>query len=216
MKTNYVLIDLENVTPESIHVLSADHFQVRVFVGENQKRISTEVVTAVQRLGDKAQYVQICGHGPNALDFHIAYYIGRLSLETPGAFFHIISGDKGFDPLLKHLKEQKVFCLRHESLAQIPLVRHMNSSLAEKVEAVVEKLLNKPARPKTSAALRRHVNAVFAKALTESQLDDVVKELCRRGLVKEVDGKISYPDATSGHAEIGTGATAPAESPAVV
>jgi hypothetical protein len=192
MRTNYVLIDLENLTPASMHLLAQDHFQVRVFVGESQKRVPIELAGAMQPLGSNAQYVQINGSGPNALDFHIAYYIGRLSMESPGAFFHIISKDKGFDPLIRHLKEQKVFCLRHSTLTDIPLVRHANSSLAEKVDGVIAKVIGATARPKTAAALRRRIDAALAKALSDEQIEEVVRELRERGLIKEDAGKLIY------------------------
>ena len=72
-------------------------------------------------------------------DFHIAYYIGRLAAETPDAFFHVISKDTGFDPLIKHLKTQKILCQRSKSIAEIPLVKISNTkSDQEKVDAVME------------------------------------------------------------------------------
>jgi hypothetical protein len=36
MRINYVLIDFENVQPESLAVLQHEHFKVMVFVGTNQ------------------------------------------------------------------------------------------------------------------------------------------------------------------------------------
>ena len=42
------------------------------------------------------------------MDFHIAFYIGRLSKEEPGSEFHIVSKDKGFDPLVQHLRSLKI------------------------------------------------------------------------------------------------------------
>lgn len=53
MRTNIVLIDSENVQPDSIERLKQDHFKVVVFVGSNQKRIDISVVKAVQALGSK-------------------------------------------------------------------------------------------------------------------------------------------------------------------
>jgi PIN domain len=58
-----------------------------------------------------------------ALDFHIANYIGKLSAAHPDASFHIISKDKGFDPLIKHLQDQKISCSRSASVLEIPLLR---------------------------------------------------------------------------------------------
>jgi hypothetical protein len=67
-------------------------------VGANRKTLNFPMVNAVQSLGSNGSYVQISGHGPNALDFHIAYYIGKLSSANPDGYFHIVSNDKGFDP----------------------------------------------------------------------------------------------------------------------
>ena len=106
MRINFVLIDSENVKPEYIEKLKHDHFRVVVFVGANLKRLDFPIVNAVQSLGSNGSYVQISNHGPNALDFHIVYYIGRLSAAYPDAYFHIISRDRGFDPLIQHLKNR--------------------------------------------------------------------------------------------------------------
>lgn len=42
----------------------------------------------------------------------IAYYIGRLAADEPGAAFNIISKDKGFDPLVRHLRGLGIDCCR--------------------------------------------------------------------------------------------------------
>jgi len=39
VKTNYVLIDFENVQPRSLEGLNGDPFKVLLFVGANQSRI---------------------------------------------------------------------------------------------------------------------------------------------------------------------------------
>ena len=41
----------------------------------------------MQALEDSAKYIKIAGSGKNALDFHIAYYIGELAENEPEAFF---------------------------------------------------------------------------------------------------------------------------------
>ena len=80
MRTNFVLIDSENVKPEYIERLKHEHFRVVVFVGANLKRIDFPIVNAVQSLGSNGSYVQIGSHGPSALDFHIAYYTSTLPI----------------------------------------------------------------------------------------------------------------------------------------
>jgi len=118
MRINYVLIDFENVQPESLAGLQQDHFKVLVFVGANQTKVPFEVAHAMQSMGGKAEYVKITGNGSNALDFHIAFYIGQLSAAEPGSTFRIISKDKGFDPLVRHLNARGISCQR---LAEIPV-----------------------------------------------------------------------------------------------
>lgn len=96
MRTNYVLIDYENVQPKSLAALKADPcFKVHLFVGASQAKVAFEVAEAMQALGEHARYIKIAGNGSNALDFHIAYYIGQLSSQDANAFFHIISKDAG-------------------------------------------------------------------------------------------------------------------------
>ena len=104
MKTNYVLIDYENVQPEAMAVLNEEHFKVIVFVGANQAKVSFDVASALQQMGERAEYVRISGNGSNALDFHIAFYIGQLAAREPDAYFHIVSKDTGLDPLVQHMK----------------------------------------------------------------------------------------------------------------
>ena len=102
MKTNYVMIDMENVKPDNLNLLDRDLFKVFLFVGKNQTKLPISMVKAVHRLGSRAQYVEMSGTGHNALDFHIAFYIGRIAATDKDAFFHIISKDTGFDPLIAH------------------------------------------------------------------------------------------------------------------
>jgi len=113
MRTNHVLVDFENVQPASLMALvSEPAFKVLVFVGASQTKIPFEFAASMQALGDNASYVKISGNGSNALDFHVAYYIGRLAAGDPTAYFHIISRDTGFDPLITHLKAQKILAAR--------------------------------------------------------------------------------------------------------
>lgn len=87
MKTNYVLIDFENVQPKNLDLLHTHDFRVLVFVGEHQKNIPLQLAEALQKLGEKGSYIRIKGNGRNALDFHIAFTLGQLSEKDPTAFF---------------------------------------------------------------------------------------------------------------------------------
>lgn len=100
MKNIYVLIDYENVAPENLDVLDHALVHVLVFVGKNQTKLPFSLVKSIHKLGSRAEYIEVSGTGHNALDFHIAFYIGRYSASDRGASYYIVSKDTGYDPLI--------------------------------------------------------------------------------------------------------------------
>jgi hypothetical protein len=194
VRTNYVLIDYENVQPESLTGLDAEHFKVLLFVGASQTKLSFEVAAAMQGLGARAQYVKISGNGSNALDFHIAFYVGHLSAADPTAYFHIISKDTGFDPLIQHLKVKKVSVVRSKAIEDIPLLKAANSkSVPEKVAVVVTNLQQRGAsKPRTVKTLSSTISSLFQKQLSEEELEELLQELQSRGLVVVAENKVTY------------------------
>ena len=207
MRTNFVLIDSENVKPEYIEKLKHEHFQVFVFVGPNLKRLDFPIVNAVQSLGSNGRYVRISNSGPNALDFHIAYYIGTLSAAHPDAHFHIISKDKGFDPLIKHLKDHKVFCCRSASVLEIPLVkstaklpprRRTGDFYTQRAtEFYKKRIASTKARPARVTSLQSAILSHFSKVLSAEEVFEVVKALTAAGHVAVNGKKVSYPSAAN-------------------
>jgi hypothetical protein len=194
MRTNFVLVDLENVQPKDLGLLKDGPFKVKVFLGPNQSKIPVTLATALQVLGSNAEYVVLETAGHNALDFHIAYYIGVLSSEDPSAYFHIISKDSGFDPLIKHLKGKQVFAQRSTCIADIHYLKPALPTTAEaQIEIVVADLIRRKAsKPRTQKTLLSTLHALFKKELSEEQLSQLFASLCNRGVVK-IDGtKVSY------------------------
>lgn len=195
MKLNFVLVDFENVQPKNMELLRGGPFKIKVFLGTNQGKIPLELARVLQTFGANAEYVQIDGNGSNALDFHIAYYIGRLAVETPDACFHVISKDSGFDPLIKHLKAQGTVCQRLMSIAEIPMVKASNSqSVTEKMDVVIKHLAKQtPAsRPRTLKTLRSWIKARFANKILDEELDEIIEQLTKREVVTIAEGKVSY------------------------
>ena len=117
LNTNYVLIDFENVQPASLGALTAGEHHIKVFAGAQQSKVDLGLAKALQSFGAHAEYIQIVGTGKDALDFHIAFYIGKLSAEHPGASFTIVSRDTGFDPLVKHVATLGIACNRISALS---------------------------------------------------------------------------------------------------
>lgn len=194
LKNNYVLIDYENVPLKSLAPLNRHEFKVVVFVGANQTKIPFELAAELQRLGSNAEYVKIGGNGPNALDFHIAFYIGQLAERDPNAYFHIISKDTGFDPLIKHLKEKKIFAQREKELSEIPLLRVSNvKTIDEKIDAIVESLSARGhSRPRKIKTLVNTINALFLKKLDENELIAIIEQMKKQNMIVIDNEKVSY------------------------
>lgn len=194
LKTNFVLIDLENVQPKNLEILKRHNFRVIVFVGDKQTKISFELASAMQSLGSNAEYVKIEGNGLNALDFHIAFYIGHIAQNGSNSYFHIISKDTGFDPLIKHLKNKKIYAQRHTDIAEIPLLKIASSTTKiEKVNEIIDFLtVRGSAKPRTVQTLSNSINMLFMKKLEESELSELVEELIKQKIVIQGNNKISY------------------------
>lgn len=194
MRTNYVLIDYENVQPESMEVLNKEHFRVLVFVGATQSKVRFEVASSLQRMHDRAQYIRISGNSSNALDFHIAFHIGELPARDPTGYFHIVSKDTGFDPLIQHLKERKIFAGRVKEVADIHLVKTAGAKTADdRLEVIAADLQRRGAsKPRTAKTLISTISSLFQKQLSEEELLELLKRLEGKGWVAVTGTKVSY------------------------
>lgn len=196
MPTHFVLIDFESVQPDMLRLLSDDdRCKVIVFVGANQAKLPYELVNAMQRLGERGQYTKISGNGPNALDFHIAYYMGELAAKEPDAFFHVVSKDAGFDPLLQHLNGKSVLAERCTSIGEIfPVKPPRQESAEQRAQRFIAQLQQpKATRPRSEISLRRAIAASFrSEGITESEVGEVVDAMQATRFVSLVNGKACY------------------------
>ena len=216
MPTNYVLVDFENVQPDSLAALATGQFRVKVFVGASQAkgRISFELVHSMQELGANAEYVKIARTGKNAVDMHIAYYVGRLLEKEPGAVVHIVSKDTDFDPLIEYLHAKGSACKRVKSIAEIPKhvaaraampapkgVKHTphvpspRRPHAEKLAPIIKHLHSLSGKPGTSKKLSQTIANYFKQhggELPDKIVALLIDELVRLKYVSQVNGKVSY------------------------
>ena len=197
MKKHYILIDYENVQTKSLAVLHStpnQAFRVIVFVGANQSRIPIELVSSMQGFGNKAEYVQITGSGRNALDFHIAYYLGALTERDPTGYFHVISKDTGYDQLIKHLKGKKVSAARQKDLFEIPWLSSSNKKpMNEQITAIVENLAARGnSRPRKVKTLKNSINSLFGNKLEAEKIDNLVKDLKEQKYIVIKQENVTY------------------------
>jgi hypothetical protein len=206
-RTNYLLVDYENVQPKSLDALTSDiPFKVLLFVGASQSKVSLDVAQSMHALGPQAEYVRISGNGSNALDFHIAFYIGQLATTDTNAFFHVISKDTGFDPLIAHLKAKGIFACRSSDIGEIPILKPKTDKVtsdsapgiqgqaaADKLDAVVTNLRQRgSARPRRLKTLSGTISALFKGQLTDKELAGLVSALKKSGHVVVDGAKVAY------------------------
>jgi hypothetical protein len=215
LKTNYVLIDYENVQVASLALLKGEHFRVQVFLGPKDLKLHRDLVFAMQEFGERGKYIVLEAHGPNALDFHIAYYLGVLATADATGIFHIISKDTGFDPLIQHLKGKGVSAARSASIEAMPCFSQVAASTIESngasdkakpkspagpvsiddmISVVVNNLAKQKgaARPGTPKTLRNAIHARCGKERPAADIDAVYDALVKHGYVKVDGAKVSY------------------------
>jgi len=200
MKTQVILVDWENVQPELLPALDLANTRVLVFIGPHQTKLPFTVVEAVQKLGEKAQYVKVTKQGNDALDMHIAFYIGRLTVEVHDVYFHVIAKDRDYDSLIAHLKLLNFGASKWSDLASIPILRRASAkSLKEQIDASKEWLLERKAnRPKTLKTLTNSLKtSAFAGRLSDGEIDELLEGLKMQGLIVVQGQKIEYPGAVN-------------------
>lgn len=105
-------IDYENVQRVDLKGLDQRDLKVWLFTGVAQSKIPIDLAKSIQSLGDKLHWITIDGNGPNALDFHIAYYLGVHAAQNTRDEHFLLSKDKGFDPLISHVGKNNIRCKR--------------------------------------------------------------------------------------------------------
>ena len=198
MKTQVILVDWENVQPELLPGLDLDGVRLVVFLGPHQSKLPFAVVDAVQKFGDRAEYVKVSKQGKDALDMHIAFHIGRLSCQLADAYFHLISKDTDYDPLIIHLKERfGIFASRWTALSAIPVIRRAQAkTLKDQVEATQEWLVERMgSRPKSLKTLCNSLKtSVFVGRLDDGEIEALISALVAKKWVTIQGQKVSYAE----------------------
>lgn len=190
-KTIYV--DFENVP--NIEIRETSDTRILIFIGQSQKRLSTNIVKAIQPLGKNVEWIQINGSGKNALDFHIAYYLAMHKAQ-PDMEHYIISKDAGFDPLIVHVNGLGQKVRRVVSFADVFEKIGLGKELEGKYKKVKEILMKqqKTRRPKSRKTLTSFIETTFQKKIVTAETNKLIENLFRDGIMEEKSKRISYLD----------------------
>ena len=151
--------------------------------------------------------------GKNALDFHLAYFLGALATTDPAGYFHLISKDTGFDPLVQYLASKEILASRSESIEDMPCFERPagNGALqgaepAPTVSAidaaangdplmklVLDDLIKRrSAKPRTPKTLKSTMQARCGSEVSADRIEALYTALVERGYVRVEGTKLNY------------------------
>jgi hypothetical protein len=189
----YIYIDFENLP--GVQIEEIEDGKIFIFLGENQKKLPTEMIRRTQPMGDRVVWVPINGMGRNALDFHIAYYLAMYN-DDPTISHYIVSMDAGYDPLIRHAAQfgQKVKrIITFEEVREKPT---LNRDMQQKYAKVLEilKKQNKMRRPKSRKTLASSIDTLFQGQIPVEEIELLVEQLFRERFIEEKNKRIAYLD----------------------
>jgi uncharacterized protein (DUF2267 family) len=155
----HLFLDFENVkpSPADIAQVRGDHIRLWVVRGPHQNKFDATLAEAWQPLGDRVQFVRSFKAGKNAVDFHVAFCLGRAhrndELQGQKALYIIVSRDKDFDVLFGYLGSLGSPLHRANTIPEaLKLAASLGGQSAAKLPAAARE--KKPATPKPKPAPR--------------------------------------------------------------
>lgn len=183
-----LLVDLENVQRIDLSAVPIDA-RVMIFYGTTQKKLPEALVVQAQPLGPRLKWVKIAGQGPNALDFHIAFYLGEILTDQPSTECVILSRDAGFDPLTRHLQSLGRTCRRVTQLKDA--FPNRQGEETDHFARLLMLLRKEKPRPTKRKGLAGKVKSWFPN-LTENARLALIQRLFEESTVRESEELLTY------------------------
>lgn len=112
---NHIFVDFENVHEVDLSIIGQKSVNLTILLGPKETKLKTDLVEKILQHASSVHLIRLASSGRNAVDFALAYYVGRAAVLDPVGFFHIISDDAGYDPLIAHLRSIHVRVRRHDN-----------------------------------------------------------------------------------------------------
>lgn len=187
----YIYIDYENVQDVKVELIKKTT-KIIIFVGANQTKVPIELVQKTQKLGNSVEWISVNGKGRNALDFFIAYYLGKDVAEDSKKTFFIYSKDTGYDSLINYLSKSGIKVKRIVSFQELSQSKVINIDEAG-IKKVKEMLTKIPAnsRPKKRSSLTKYIVSRF-NGIPKQDIDKIIEDIFIKKIVYEENGIIKY------------------------
>lgn len=197
-------------------ILGSKAANFTLLLGPRQTKLDVALVEKLLAHAASVQLVRLASGGRNALDFTLVYYVGRAVAADPAGYFHIISKDTGYDPLIEHLQSRNIHAQRHNNFTTLPFAAPAGQptfntpaatkpksapkskapvfSLDERETQVLEHLRKTTTtRPRKENKLLSFLIAYLGHKITETEAMNIVKNLSRTGhLTIGEKGAVTY------------------------
>lgn len=203
---NHVFVDFENVHRIDASVIGSKTVSFTLLLGAQQTKLDADLVEKLMEHATSVQLIRLTSSGKNALDFTLAYYVGRAVIANPTAYIHIVSKDTGYDPLVEHLRSRHIHAHRHDSFgtltfsgtAKVATVAFKGEAVAPTAGTVTPRAVTAPKetpmtrvlerlrknvtnRPKKKKTLLSHLRSTLGKDATEEEAAELIETLRRSG-----------------------------------
>ncbi len=165
---NHVFVDYENVHEVDPTLIESKTVHLTLLLGPKKTKLDATVVEKLLPHAANVEFVRLKSSGKNAVDFALAYYLGRAVLADPGGYFHIVAEDGGYDPLIEHLRSKHIRVRRHEDFTTLQFsavnkspaapaavatpVAKLKAKLLASMPATAEPTVKSPTKPKEQSS----------------------------------------------------------------
>lgn len=194
-RTNYIFVDYENVQELDLDLIAGKAVKVFLIIGQHRKSMGTNLSKQIHKYHDQVEYISSEGAGRNALDLVLSYYVGAQVRADPKGYFHILSKDKDYDALIKHLRANGILACRDEAFANIPALMSMGLlSLNERVKLVAGRFeKNTASRPKRKKTLLTTIHAFCRKELSDGDVQAIMDAMVAGKMIALSEkGEVTY------------------------
>lgn len=182
---NHVFVDFENIHQVDLAVIGSKAVCFTLLLGARQTKLDAVLVEKLMERAASAQLVRLTSSGRNALDFALAYYVGRAVMADPTGYFHIVSKDTGYDPLVEHLRSRHIHVRRHDDFTTLTFsgpTKPPSAPPEDLLTRVLDHLRkNTSNRPKRRKTLVSHLLALAGKTATEADVMKLIESLRKAG-----------------------------------
>ena len=207
---NHVFVDYENVREIDPTIIGRKTYHITVLLGAHKTKFEGTVVEQLVQHASIVEFIRLESSGRNALDFALTYYLGRAVLANPTGYFHIVSKDKGYDPLVEHLCNKHVHVSRHDDFSSLasssatkpialspPTKSATKASTAPRAEAKTKPVPKPEPKPKVwSLAIQERGNRMLERLRTPTARPPRTKARLLSYLIARLGQKVT--DAHAG------------------